>query len=249
MKPWRSLLIKNDKVNRIMPHLPDKTSPLFTQFERWSGKKKRLYITNNSEPGTNPFHLSQNLFANLVASPMRHERFSKTKSPKLLLIQSKIDMKSKQLKLCSIQSRTGKNSYVLNSEKVLEKMAKSPMVLSPLHLYSSKITNLNPSDIAMDKQSFLENYRIELINSIKQAYKNHLKNEAKEGDIGVIYDESNPKIMEIINILKGRQLQINLGALKESIGEEVVPSKHFLDSKTDMDLVILVYKLLNFLKN
>lgn len=104
-------------------------SPLVTNFERWSDKRRKLYFEDDKamlDEGLQDFKLENNLFASMLASPMRCERLTRQRLPKDLLIQLKLkelQQAKHSLKLVptALHQKGNKSSYLLNSGKIIKK--------------------------------------------------------------------------------------------------------------------------------
>ncbi|QLL34296.1 hypothetical protein HG536_0G01550 [Torulaspora globosa] len=147
-------------------------SPLLTNFEKWSDKKRKLYFDSGdcmAANGLGSFHLNQNLFASLLASPMRCDRMSRLKLPreyltqlKLKNLQPKLGKHSLQLGFGQADCKGGKSSYVVNSNELLKKNVKSASSWIPIPALMSNMRYFNVSDVLVDKENFASESVIEL---------------------------------------------------------------------------------------
>lgn len=134
----KALRIKIPSKKAVRPP-PERTSPLFTHFERWAGKKRRLFFKEAAQikqlesPALN---LTNNPFARILASPMRLDRLSGIKMPRELTIQvnSRLtDPTNVLLAPLFSHNANDKHSYVLNKAKAILKRANNPRAVLPLH--------------------------------------------------------------------------------------------------------------------
>lgn len=253
-----------------------KPSPLLTNFEKWAGKKKRLLIDNliskneeTSKTLLRNLNLNSNTFAQFLSSPMRCDRLSRIKSPKELLIQAKFlpeDQTFKKfiIKLCSEQSKEGRNSYLVSSKELLQKNAKAMIRFAPLSITQSSIRKFKNSDIIVDPDVVLI-YEKELVDEVKIKLAELLKTYIKipeEINIRITFDSLNTIPINVISvpIEKHKNLQSNdeTRIINLNINPETFPwlqellkdykeyPKIYLGHSFDTNTVLLIYKLLLF---
>ncbi|GCE99525.1 Rrg8p [Zygosaccharomyces mellis] len=223
-------LYKNLLINRvqdsarvsILPRVPHLTSPLVTKFEKWSGKRKKLFFKDESQIhsyGIKDFGLSNNLFAQILSSPMRSERNCKTKMPKDFLMQLKLNLSqtgnsSKLLELAPViqHSKFNKNSYVVNSRDLLSQQMNSSAKWVPMPVLTSQMRYFQVQDVAIDKANFLRKYEEMLSLSLRdrliKASSSRL--EPQSGDVVVCFDEESNKPIEIRRCESTSDKKINL---------------------------------------
>ncbi|CAR27261.1 hypothetical protein ZYGR_0I05350 [Zygosaccharomyces rouxii] len=193
----------------ILPRVPDLTTPLVTKFEKWSGKRRKLFFQNESQIhsyGIKDFELSNNLFAQLLSSPMRSERNCKTKMPKEFLMQLKLSStqnndSSKSLGLAPVvqHSKLNKNSYVVNSRDILSQQISSSTKWVPIAALTSQMRFFQMQDVAIDKSNFLNKYE-EMLNSLlrdRLISASASKLEPQDGDVIVRFDKDGNRPIEI----------------------------------------------------
>lgn len=148
-------------------------SPLLTNFEKWSGKRQKLYFKNEDcmiSKGLKTFHLETNIFASLLASPMRCDRITRHRLPKDLLLQLKLEKiqkppnttQSLQLTPEAVHTKLKKSSYVINSRDILTKQIKSSTSWIPIPALLSGMRYFDTSEVLIDKDHMLTHYQDEL---------------------------------------------------------------------------------------
>ncbi|CCD22626.1 Rrg8p NDAI_0A04700 [Naumovozyma dairenensis CBS 421] len=171
---YKRLLITSEDCSIDKMKQPISPSVLLTGFERWSGKRKKLYFRSNNEitSKVSNFNLRENIFANILSSPMRLDKVSRVKLPKELLIQLNITKHhtistKKPLKLSAAVQNVGegKSSYVLNNYKELSKLFKSAASWLPIPSSSSSNNYFNISDVHID-QNLLTEYKELLLKTV-----------------------------------------------------------------------------------
>ncbi|QLQ80215.1 hypothetical protein HG537_0D02160 [Torulaspora globosa] len=187
-------------------------SPLLTNFEKWSDKKRKLYFDDGDcmvANGLASFDLKFNLFASLLASPMRCDRISRNRVPKDYLIQLKLmKLESKpgkhslQLGFGNSDCKSGKSSYVVNSNELLKKNVKSASGWIPIPALMSNMRYFNVSDVLVDRENFVNNSIIELRRALEFELGKLVKNEPKmtleKWDIVVCLDPNCSSPIEIV---------------------------------------------------
>lgn len=217
-------------------------SPLITNFEKWSGKQIRL-LRNEIEP----IDLQNNVFASILASPVRLDRVSKTRLPRLLLNRINLNIKDKELKLGAGKALKEQHSYVLTPLRILHKNVKAAANILPLHVLSSGKINL--SDMKMDTPSMLTSYKAELLQELTKqltVIKPH-----PDGDIKLTYDKTNNQTVFFAKSSKGSiQLCFNLSLLDayEPLHKAWEDDSIHILSSENIALLIQVYKVLKFLE-
>ncbi|AQZ16245.1 RRG8 (YPR116W) [Zygosaccharomyces parabailii] len=189
--------------------VPQLKSPLNTHFERWSGKKRKLFFQDETgmiTQGIRSFDLANNIFANLLASPMRFERNSKMKMPKDFMIQLKLrknqnhgNSKCLQLVPVAEHSKLRANSYVINSKHVLQQSIKAAPKWIPTPALASSMRYFRTQDVEIDKEKFLSEYENKLESLIFEILNENYKpsKPPKEWDVIVRFDQENKNTIEI----------------------------------------------------
>ncbi|GAV53254.1 hypothetical protein ZYGR_0AI05380 [Zygosaccharomyces rouxii] len=209
---YKNLLIKRVQDSArapILPRVPHLTTPLVTKFEKWSGKRKKLFFQNESQIlsyGIKNFELNNNPFAQILSSPMRSERNCKTKMPKEFLMQLKLSPtqdidSSKSLELVpAVQhSKLDKNSYVVNSRDLLSQQLNSSGKWVPIAALTSQMRSFQMQDVGIDRSNFLAKYE-EMLSSLLQDRlidASASKLEPHDGDVVVCFDDNCNKPIEI----------------------------------------------------
>lgn len=187
--------------------IPQLTTPLVTKFEKWSGKRRKLLFESEDQAislGIKNFGLKNNVFAQLLASPMRSERNCKTKMPKDLLIQLKLkssQVHDKPLELIPVveHSKLNKNSYVVNSKSLLSQQIKAFGRWIPMAALISQMRFFQMQDVSIDKSKFLTDYEEALCQQLRDKLieASNVKSELQEGDAIVCFNRDNNKGIEI----------------------------------------------------
>lgn len=242
-------------------------SPLLTNFEKWSDKKRKLYFADEKSMisrGLENFNLDHNVFASLLASPMRCERTSRQKVPKDFLTQlklknlpHKVGKHSLQLGVSNADVKGGKTSYVLNSNELLKKNAKSATSWIPIPALMSNMRYFNVSDVLVDKENMAKDCVIELRRCFEREIvrlpKNQKNVQLENWDIVVRFESKSEKPFELINCDSLKVIAFNLGYLDaESWVSKAVHSHRnhelglVLKLPRDSELVKHVYRLWAF---
>lgn len=238
---YKKILIPINK-KRTVSKASILVSPLITNFERWSGKKIKL---QRSE--IEPINLQNNVFANILASPVRLDRVSKTRLPRLLLNQINLNLKDKDLKLGAGKALKEQHSYVLTPLRILQKNVKAAATLLPLHVLSSG--KLNLSSMKMDTQTMLTSYKAELLQELTKQLTCLKPN--PDGDITLTYDKNNSQTVFFAKNSRGSiQLCFNLSLLDayEPLHKAWQGDSIHILSRENIALLIQVYKVLKFLQ-
>ncbi|EDO19593.1 hypothetical protein Kpol_1018p131, partial [Vanderwaltozyma polyspora DSM 70294] len=183
-------LLNDIFVDKVVPKLKTnrKSSPLLTNFEKWSDKRKKLLFENELallRSGISDFGLEKNIFAKLLSSPIRCERMAWSRSPADLLMQVKINsikasnaLSNKKFELISgIGNLKGsKNAYLVNSEKLLSKKGLSHEGWIMSILTASSLHSIDLQDILIDNKKLVAGYREQLESSIIAGLENVAKN-------------------------------------------------------------------------
>lgn len=255
---YKHLLIPVKKSKGVK--LPINTSPLLRNFEKWSGiKKKKLYfpdVASLRNSGIKDFKLDQNMFAKILSSPIRHDRLSRLRSPKELLLQVKSGQ-DYQIKLAVKQDKTGKNSYVTNSVPLIKSMVKHLNAVLPLHFKSSTLLSELIPKLKLDSTTFLSEYQDNLATYISDQIKQHKDSNKLNSDIHGMkvilhFDES----LIDNNCLNISRDGMNGNSPEIRINMAVVNSeqwkKLFSDCNeiiiTDKSLYALIYRYINMYK-
>lgn len=207
----KCLLVTKRKPQRVTSPPGVELSPLLTNFEKWSDKKRKLYFRNDtlmSTQGLGNLQLERNLFASLLASPMRCDRLSRSKIPKDFLTQLKLkelEHKTKHsLELVAVGKDTkgGKSSYVVNSNALLNANSKSPQAWIPTPALMSNMRYFNVPDVLVDRENIVGNYVLELRERLKEELGKLKKNDTavtlQNWDVVVSSEIGAQKSLEVI---------------------------------------------------
>lgn len=236
--PLKHRLVKGDK-----DVIKSTASPLITNFEKWSGKRIKI-----KRDDFEPIRLQGNIFARLLASPVRFDRVSKTRLPNLLLSQVSLDIKNKKISLNQMKHLNEQHSYILNSLNLINKNVKVPANAIPLHILSSN--KINISTLKMNISELLKSYREEVTELLtKQLVE---LQPVSGGDIKLIYDASNAnETVYWEKDSKGKVLLcFNLSLLNnyESLYKAWKQDSVTIFSKDNLELLIQIYRVLKFLE-
>ncbi|QLG71563.1 hypothetical protein HG535_0B06070 [Zygotorulaspora mrakii] len=159
---------------RQVPILQVPVSPLLSNFEKWAGKKRKLYFENEEallSSGIQNYHLDRNVFAQLLASPMRCDRITRLKLPKDMMMQLKLiklepssntTKYSIELVPQGSHLKSNRSSYVPNKKAFLQKNMEAAMKWIPLPALLSDMRHFSVADVKIDRVNFLSNYEQEL---------------------------------------------------------------------------------------
>lgn len=277
-KDWKQFLVsRGRKFTKKKLEAPKVQSPLLTNFHQWAGKK-RLFEFNDSDEvskvlGNESWGVSKNLFANILASPMRTDMSKRIKLPRELLIQIKLEPiknDTNEGKLVALRpqleiSKGGNNSYICNSLRFLQGKRASLGQLVPNSVHSSNTCTLNMNEILMDKRLFTEKYQQDLSECITTLLESLCERTDKENapvtvedwDVILTYDEKNNNDIELVKLKHLPSVPtviiLNLKLLdNDSIGRLINDKLRnhdigvVLKFLKDERLIKLVYSLLNF---
>ncbi|CCE63034.1 hypothetical protein TPHA_0D04000 [Tetrapisispora phaffii CBS 4417] len=171
---------------KVLYNIEAVKSPLITSFERWSGKRKKILLNNKNfidNFNLDTWKLTDNIFANLLSSDMRSELSTRTRLPKDFLLQlkaTKIEESEREdsgkkvdFQTSLIQSKIGRNSYILNSKKLTSKLQFTYMKYIPNALLRNYIRVFNVSDIKYCDEDNIEKY-LDNINRLLKSTKRTL---------------------------------------------------------------------------
>lgn len=236
--PVKHKLVKGDR-----DIIKNATSPLITNFEKWSGKKIKI-----KRDQFEPIRLKGNIFARILASPVRYDRISKTRLPNFLLSQVSLDINNKKISLNQMKHLPEQHSYILNSLKLINKNVKVPVNIIPLHILSSN--KINIATLKMNIGELLESYRgavTELLTKqlveLKPAPNGNIKLVCNNNNVNkTVFWERGPDG----NVL----LCFNLSLLNnyESLYKAWNQDSITIFSKENLKLLIQIYRVLKFLE-
>lgn len=220
-------------------------SPLVTNFERWSDKRRKLYFEDDKamlDEGLQDFKLENNLFASMLASPMRCERLTRQRLPKDLLIQlnlKELQQAKHSLKLVptALHQKGNKSSYLLNSGKIIKKNAKLSPSWIPIPALLSGMRYFKVSDVFIDREDFLEEYYKETQEYLESEL-NKVKNcetVLRNWSIVVAYDEGSTNLIELLSMGTLEILKFNLDCLVCAS-----PLRQIVESKSNHDLGLVL---------
>lgn len=248
-------------------------SPLLTNFEKWSDKRRKLYFSNENamiSKGLKNFQLKGNVFASLIASPMRCERITRIKAPKDFLIQLKLKRLQHhngkhrlQLVPMAEHSKLNKSSYVVNSKKVLASQVRSATSWIPTPALISDMRYFNVSDVEIDKENFSKSYVEELQQLVEDGLNSMSalpsQPELCNGDVLVSYDTKNVRNFEILRLksCEGNDIMValfNLACLEDEKWAQLIMEKFknhdmgiALKLTREEKLIKHIYSLLTYL--
>lgn len=259
----RTLRITKSNISRNMPTLPAKISPLFTHFEKWAGKPRKLLIKDTTALKSFNLELNSNPFAQLLSSPTRLDRISKVKLPKLLSIQVGTNIKSPnpsmKFKVNSNfkdKSRSS-HSYILNKLSVLEKNLKNSRSALPLHVLANLNNENKNLNVKFNSGELLDEYlsdtKQEIIYGLTRLMTIRTNSsKPTSSNIIVKYDTSDNKTLKIDTRITCYEytLTFNLAKIQDSQLECIFNKAHqqlYLNEKSDMAIILQIYRLLMFL--
>ena len=242
-------------------------SPLITNFEKWSDKRKKLYFKDEEEMvghfHLENFNLKNNLYGRLLASPMRAEKISKLKSCRELLIPLRVvpstgkDQHADKDKLKLVPtldySKSYKSSYVLNSASIVQDNLAAATSWFPI----SVLQTSTPKSLEVDSSTFITEYNANLHAFIK-ARLSVIPNVGPSSinRVLLICDKRKTPPIEIQVVSHGKGLPItqsvfNLGYLHEPtleaiVSKDAVTKGIYLDADNDKDLIKHLYSTLLF---
>ncbi|CEP60581.1 Rrg8p LALA0_S01e14180g [Lachancea lanzarotensis] len=152
-------MLISGKARRIAPKPNCKVSPVIERFDKWAGKPRKLYFRDASKVPRTSICLQNNMFASILASPMRLDRITRLHSPKDLLTQVKLvdeANKDKQkpfvLDIAVPARKKGPTSYINNRNALLVKNQASTSKWVPTSSLNTAIRNINFKDIGQPKE-------------------------------------------------------------------------------------------------
>lgn len=272
--PFDTTILKSlqiSKVGKKLPQpLPLRTSPLFTHFERWAGKTRKLLLKEPNHVSmlkSFNFRLNDNPFAHILSSPSRLDRIGKVKLPKQLLIQVKSEIKDKYPSISlntvvdnSIRGTTSKHSYILNKMNLLEKNLRNIKSILPLHVLSDADIGKKIPHIQFEKDKLLEEHLSKLkellwdqLSKLPLTEKPITDMSSSSSQIIVTYDKSNSDTLKL-NIIKDESMNINkyiitfnLAPINEPKFDELFAhgsKKLNLDQRNHAELILRIYRTL-----
>lgn len=236
--PLRSKMVEGEK-----DVIKNSMTPLITNFERWSGKKIKI-----KRDQFEPIKLRDNIFARILASPVRFDRISKTRLPSLLLNQIGLDLKNEKINMGQLKHSKDKHSYILNSLHLIEKNVKAPASIVPLHVLTSN--KINISTLKVDISELLKSYKEEVLESLTKQLM-ELKSTTK-GDIRLLYDTNDVKrtVFWKEESSGDNLLCFNLSLMNnyELLHKVWKDDSITIVSKENLELLIQIYRVLKFLE-
>ncbi|AGO10078.1 AaceriAAR088Wp [[Ashbya] aceris (nom. inval.)] len=204
------------KMRKTRPTPPDIESPLVTHFHRWAGNRIRLSFSEaelhagESQRILPDWNLRGNLFAGLLAAPMRWDRLGNIRIPKSFLMQTKAKALAepadgKLLRIVGVldERGPGSSSYVPQSMTALQR-AKQAMFV-PVALQQSDMRYFSTEEITVDKDALLVEYSAQLVSKVKEGLSallainetSHERVELEDWDVVVTYDPKNVNDIEL----------------------------------------------------
>lgn len=259
-------LVALEKTKRIPKKPSCDASPLISNFENWSGKPRKLYLRDARSMKRQglPYELNSNMFAQLLASPMRLDKITRVRAPKELLVQIKLrkadtDISAARGKPFELRPSFGMErghptSYVSNSVALVHKYASSAMKWLPSSA-NSTIRHINQADVATQPEWYSQAYTEQMLGSLREALSSTLMHlgKAPESDPRDVIIVCNPQL-PAISLRKSENTFIalattvfNLYPIKDPELEKVVNNRDIeLCSSKHRSLCFLIYRLLAF---
>lgn len=244
-------------------------SPLLTNFEKWSDKRRKLYFEDDismDTAGLQSFSLDENMFASLLASPMRCERMTRLRAPKDLLLQLKLkklpdtkgERHSLQLLPSAVHQKGDKSSYIVNSSELIHRNAKSSGSWIPIPALLSSMRYFSVPNVLVDRNSFLEAYQNDICQQLEEELGKVAGRETilEDRSIRVTCDDrsGSPITVQFVKNGEGRSIevvQLNLASLRHlSRLQQIIESANIRGSglvlklPRDEKIVKLLYRLL-----
>ncbi|CAI1780674.1 hypothetical protein SEUBUCD646_0P03830 [Saccharomyces eubayanus] len=249
--------------NRHIKHV----SPIVTNFEKWSDKRKKLYFKDEKEMmeknNLGNFDLENNVYGRLLASPMRAEKISKLKSCRELLIPLKVipmvgndqHAENSMLKLAPIldYSKPYKSSYILNSASIVRDNLAAATSWFPLSILQGSASR----KLVVNTATFLSEYDVQLRELIISRL-SEIKSvgPSSKDSVLLIYNETSTIPIEVQRVkgadgLEFTQSIFNLGCLQTfasepMINKDVIKEGIYLDANNDKDLIKHLYRFVLF---
>lgn len=225
-------------------------SPLIANLEKWAGKKLKI----PSDPGK-LICVVDNPWAQILGSPLRYERLTRTQLPSDLLIKSNYNGESVSLSHTALYQKTKSkvntkaNCYIINSHDTIHKEIKSSMVMLPLHVVSNK--KLPKKVMDWDKEKLLFGLKNSLISEIIDLFE--AKTSQSSNDLKEYVLVDNPELKRNFTLSsKNTKIQINIGHFDD---KQIVPLREKIQKNSKRSLgfnnpllFIKLYQLVCFLR-
>lgn len=277
LKDGLKFLVNTYDIKKL-PIEPTIETPLLTHFHKWSGKKRLLYFSNEQDFANNLpiLNLKHNIFAKLLSSPMRLDKFSKIKIPRDLLLQLKVQaLKSNssnnensnklgRLVPMLVPNNKTQSSYVANNLRVIYKSNLTSLL--PKFIINSNIRYFELSDIELNKEIFAIEYKNQLESLVKSKLETFIKKQSKNPkpvllknwDVLITYNANDDHVLKfkklknednsIIIILNLKSLENeSLDVLINGVSRDENQGI-ILKTRKDGQLIKLIYNLVTFLK-
>lgn len=230
-----------------------KESPLLTKFERWSGKRMKLYFESEDSfehYGLRDLKLPHNMLANKLASPIRAERNTRYRIPKEFLIKLNLykDATNNVLQLkANFNGVTGLGStYIHNNKKCLE------MKFCDISRWSSRQPlKVPPLPVVADKSALLKDYENQLTRELNEFF-SKLKTTSKHdhNTVKLYVSTENNLLMDVDT--QG-SLCINLQSITDKLPhtmlETVTNAPIHISAYSNMDFLTTLHRLLGYYRH
>ncbi|SCV03113.1 LAMI_0H05578g1_1 [Lachancea mirantina] len=151
---------------------PIDQSPMIENFHKWAGKKQKLYFQSvrDADLKLRLFGLQNNVYADVLASPMRQDTIAKARIPRDLLLKLKLVPKLKQSKdliyevdsaICCDETK-GIPFYVVNNRDFLMKNSKTHKQWLPVNLHTSQSRMIALPDVDFNVNRLLNRHEKKL---------------------------------------------------------------------------------------
>lgn len=259
-KLYEQLLIPVTKRTKPQAQAPIPTTPLLTNFENWSDKRRKLFFRDYKEyqdlklPN---FKLETNTLAQKLASPMRSERNSRSRVPKDLLIQLKpVKENNKRTTLKPIihHYHNAVSTYICNNKTALQHKSCDPSLWKT----TQHLQTPDDLEVTRDKSQFLHDYGAELRAELHREFAAKdtamlVERKPSKNDVQLYINPRSTKLLTIIQVSKKTKiLGINIGTQELFPSDIVQTIKNkgplTLRNPDDSTLIYLIYKSLNYFK-
>ncbi|SCU84934.1 LAFA_0D12904g1_1 [Lachancea sp. 'fantastica'] len=252
-----------EKRGRI-PRKPDcAVSPVITNFEKWAGKPRKLYFRDASKVPRIGECLQNNMYAAILASPMRLDRVTRLHCPKELLTQVKLVQETDsdvekpfRLDIAASARRIGPASYISNRNALLVKNQASPLKWVPTSSLNKTIRHIDFRDIGQPKAApIAQIVRFELLKQVYEGLSQQLQHDANCGgnggnnsptscDIRIISD---PLIPAKLQIQADQSTVMNLAGIDDKTLQDMFlerPEGFIVNYASNKNLCNALYNLL-----
>ncbi|SCV04299.1 LAME_0H17348g1_1 [Lachancea meyersii CBS 8951] len=235
-------------------------SPVIVKFEKWAGKPRKLYFRQKSK--LQSVCLQSNMFAEILASPMRLDKLTRLRSPRELLTQVKLVRNGSEnqgqdlaLNLAVAPVKSGPTSYVSNNEAMLLKSQDAFLKCIPTSSLNTAIRHINPKDITQPDYSLARALKLKLIEEVRHGLSTLQETSElavapmKKSNGSYVRVISDPKMHAKLEIGPDEVLIANLANINDKILQNLFQNnfKGFTISfSTHKRLCFTLYKLLSY---